>query len=32
MILNVNSDYFLEQHKKIDVYNGGDLCSLLGTD
>jgi hypothetical protein len=32
MIFNVNSDYFLEQHKPADLCNGEELCFLCGTD
>jgi hypothetical protein len=32
MILSENSDYFLEQQKPIDIFNGEVLCFLCGKD
>jgi hypothetical protein len=32
MILGVNRNYFLNQHRQIDLCNGEVLCSLWVTD
>jgi hypothetical protein len=32
MILDANNDYFLKQHRPVDLCNGEVLCFLYGTD
>jgi hypothetical protein len=32
MIISVNRGYFREQHERVDLCNGEELCFLCGTD